>query len=350
MPSIRARLLNAFLRVTTKSIWKPGLDITQVRAHAAKMDARIARKALPAAIEAVEIAGVKATWIGEPSLSARGTLLYLHGGAWSIHLPGIYRKFATNLSALTGMRVLLPDYRLAPEHPFPAGVDDCLAVYRWLIEQGYADRPLAIAGDSAGGNLTLVTLMQARDAMLPMPDCAVMLSPSTDLSTSGPSWRYNAEADPMFSPAARDPLLPIYCPGQDTTNPLLSPLFGNWAGLPPLLFHAGSTEVLLDDSVRSHDRASQAGVSAEIEVWWQMPHVFQVFGWLPESRAALRKIADFIATRTVRTAQLATSAAATDGVPATVAASMQTAAANADAAAGQPQAFKPVESAGAGGA
>ncbi len=252
------------------------------------------------------------------------------------------------LSSLTGMRVLLPDYRLAPEYPFPAGIEDCFAVYRWLIEQGYANRPLAIAGDSAGGNLTLVTLMQARDAMLPMPDCAVMLSPSTDLTTSGPSWNYNAEADPMFSPAARDLLRPIYCPDEDPSNPLLSPLFGNWAGLPPLLFHAGSTEVLLDDSVRSHDRASQAGVGAEIEVWWQMPHVFHVFNWLPESRAALRKIADFIATRTVRTTQVAISAAAADGVP-TMVASMQTAAANADAAAGQPQAFNPVESAGAGG-
>jgi len=302
MPSLRARLLNAFLRVTTKSMWKPDLDIVKVRSHAAKMDARIARKPLPVAVEDVEIAGVRATWIGERSLSERGTLLYLHGGAWSIHLPGVYRKFATILSSLTGMRVLLPDYRLAPEHPFPAGVDDCLAVYRWLIDRGYASRPLVVAGDSAGGSLTLVTLMRARDAMLPMPDCAVLLSPSTDLAVSGPSWSYNAEADPIFSPAAKDLLRPLYCPGQDVANPLLSPLFGNWAGLPPLLFHAGSTEVLLDDSVRAQDRASQAGVTAEIEVWRNMCHVFQVFSWLPESKAAMRKIAGFIAARTVRTA------------------------------------------------
>jgi monoterpene epsilon-lactone hydrolase len=333
MPSIRARLLNAFLRITTKSMWKPGLDISQVRGHAAKMDARIARKALPVAVEAVEIAGVKAMWIGDPSLSERGTLLYLHGGAWCIHLPGIYRKFATILSGLTGMRVLLPDYRLAPEHPFPAGVDDCFAVYRWLAEQGYTNRPLAIAGDSAGGNLTLVTLMRARDAMLPMPDCAVMLSPSTDLTTSGPSWSYNAEADPMFSPASRDLLRPIYCPDQDMANPLLSPLFGSWAGLPPLLFHAGSTEVLLDDSVRSQDRASQAGVDAEIQVWWQMPHVFQVFNWLPESRAALQKVADFIATRTLRKTKVTTSDAPPDGVPA-AAVTVRYVGNNADAAAG----------------
>ena len=264
MPSIRARLTNAFLRLTTKSVWRPDLDIRQVRAHAAKMDARIGRKAPPVATEAVEIAGVKATWFGEPALSARGTILYLHGGAWCIHLPGVYRRLATKLSELTGMRVLLPDYRLAPEHPFPAAIDDCLAAYRWLLEQGYADRPLAVAGDSAGGNLSLVTLMRARDLMLPMPACAVLLSPSTDLTLSAPSAKYNAEADPMFATEAGDLLPPLYCPDQDRANPLVSPLFGSWNGLPPLLFHAGSTEMLLDDSVRAHDRARQAGVMPRI--------------------------------------------------------------------------------------
>jgi epsilon-lactone hydrolase len=316
MPSLRARLLNAFLRVTTKSMWKPDLDISTIRAHAGRMDARIARKPLPVAVEHVEIAGVHATWIGEPSLSERGTLLYLHGGAWSIHLPGVYRKFATILSALTGMRVLLPDYRLAPEHPFPAAIDDCLAVYGWLVEHGYAHRPLVVAGDSAGGSLTLVTLMRAREAVLPLPQCAVLLSPSTDLSVSGASWSYNAEADPIFSPSAKDLLRPIYCPDQDGSNPLLSPLFGNWAGLPPLLFHAGSTEVLLDDSVRAQDRASQAGVQAQIEVWRDVPHVFQIFTWLPESKVALRRIADFIAARTVRAVEKGE--AATVAAPAVV--------------------------------
>ena len=294
MPSIRARLTNAFLRRTTKSVWRPDLDIRQVRAHAARMDTRIGRRAPPAVTEAVEFAGVKATWFGEPALSAKGTILYLHGGAWCIHLPGVYRRLATKLSELTGMRVLLPDYRLAPEYPFPAAIDDCLAAYRWLLEQGYADRPLAVAGDSAGGNLTLVTLMRARDLMLPMPGCAVLLSPSTDLTLSAPSAKYNADADPMFAKEAGDLLPPLYCPDQDRTNPLVSPLFGSWNGLPPLLFHAGSTEMMLDDSVRAHDRARQAGVVAEIEVWREMPHVFHVFGWLPEANLALHQIAAYI--------------------------------------------------------
>jgi acetyl esterase/lipase len=294
MPSLRARAINRFLRLTTKRIWRPGLDVQQVRQHTAKMDARLGRGAPPVAMEQVNIAGVPATWFGAPELERKGTLLYLHGGAWCLHLPWIYRRLMTTLCEQTGLRVLLVDYRLAPEHPFPAGIDDCFAVYRWLAERGYMGRPFALAGDSAGGNLSLVTLMRARDALLPLPDCAVLLSPATDLTVSGPSQRYNAEADPMFSPAAIDLLPDVYCPNQDRRNPLLSPLFGNWNGLPPLLFHAGSTEMLLDDSVRAHDRAVQAGVEAEIEVWVGLPHVFHVFRLIPESRNGVRAVAEFI--------------------------------------------------------
>lgn len=304
MPSLRARLLNALLRITTKSVWKPDLDIVRIRTHAARMDARFARRAPDVAVEDVEIAGVRATWIGEPALAQRGTILYLHGGAWCIHLPGVYRRFTADLSALTGMRVLLPDYRLAPEHPFPAATDDCFAVYRWVIENGYGERPLVVAGDSAGGSLTLVTLMRARDARLALPDCAALLSPSTDLTGSSPSAKYNSDADPMFSTVSFDLLPPIIFPGQDRSNPLLSPLFGNWEGLPPLLFHAGSTEMLLDDSVRAQDRATQAGVRAAIEVWRDLCHVFQVFSWIPEARVARRNIADFISANTLREAAL----------------------------------------------
>jgi acetyl esterase/lipase len=143
-------------------------------------------------------------------------------------------------------------------------------------------------------------MMRARDALLPMPACAALLSPSTDLTLSAPSAKYNAKADPMFAPAAGDLLPDLYCPGQDRQNPLLSPLFGNWNGLPPLLFHAGSTEMLLDDSVRAHDRARQAGVEAEIEVWLEMPHVFHVFTWIPEAKAGVRAVAEFIRDRSVR--------------------------------------------------
>jgi len=300
MPSLRARFMNRLLRITTKPVWRPGLDIGQVREHTARMEARLVRGAPTVATEPVSIHGIHATWFGGPGRAAAGTLLYLHGGAWCLHLPRIYARFASILSELTGFRVLLPEYRLAPEHPFPAGVDDCFAVYRWMLDQGYRQRPLALAGDSAGGSLSLVTMMRARDAALPMPDCAVLLSPSTDLTLSGPSLRYNADADPMFSTAAVDLLPKQYCPGQDPRNPLLSPLLGNWHGLPPLLFHAGSTEMLLDDSVRAHDRATQAGVAAAIDVYWGLPHVWHVITWLPEAKLATRAVADFIVERSLK--------------------------------------------------
>ncbi len=300
MPSLRARALNRFLRMTTKRLWKPDLDFIRAREHAAQMDARLGRRRPGVPAESVMIGGVPATWFGAPERANTGTLLYLHGGAWCLHLPHIYAQLAAKMVELTGMRVLLVDYRLAPEHPFPAAIDDCLAVYTALIEQGVADRPFAIAGDSAGGNLSLVTLMRARDAFLPLPDCAALLSPSTDLTGTGPSLRYNAVADPMFTPVALELVPAQYCPGQDLGNPLLSPLFGNWNGLPPLLFHAASTEMLLDDSVRAQDRAVQAGVDAHIDVWVGLPHVFHVFRWLPESRAGLEAVAEFIVTRSIR--------------------------------------------------
>jgi acetyl esterase/lipase len=306
MPSIRARLTNRFLRLTAKSLWKPGVDLQKLRAHIVGVDRRMGRPTRQFATQVTEIAGVKATWVGDAALEARGTLLYLHGGAWVVHLPATYLRLAGELSALTGMRVLLVDYRLAPEHPFPAAIDDCLAVYRWLIEQGYGARPLAVAGDSAGGNLTAITLMRARDAALPLPDCAVLISPATDITFSGPSVQYNAEADVMFTLGAGDLLPDLYAPGELRTNPLISPLFGDWSGLPPLLFHAGSTEMLLDDSVRAHDRARQAGTPADIQVFLDLPHVFHVIRWLPEARGALQDVATFITRHAVARASAPT--------------------------------------------
>ena len=294
MPSFRARIINALLRLTVKPMWRPGLAIDEIRRHTAKTDRRLAKRIGDYPTEQVTIAGVRATWYGAPELATRkGTLLYLHGGAWCVHLPALYGAFAAKLSAQTGLRVLLVDYRLAPEHPFPAAVDDCLAVYRAVAENA-GTGPRVIAGDSAGGNLSLITLMRARDAQLPLPSCAVLLSPATDIALGGPSIRYNANADPMFSAGAGDLLPSMYCPDLDRTDPLISPLYGNWANLPPLFFMAGSTEMLLDDSVRAHDRAQQAGTNSRIDVWPDMPHVFPLFSMLPEARRALGDIAAFI--------------------------------------------------------
>ena len=294
MPSARARLTNAILHVTTKRRWRADTRIESVRARAARIDGRLGERSGHDPGESWVIGGVPCKWYGTAGQATHGTLLYLHGGAWCLHLPNLYRRFATRLSALTGLRVLLPDYRLAPEYPFPAAVDDCLAVYRGLVTSDACRRPLYVAGDSAGGSLAAVTLMRARDDSLPLPAAAVLLSPSTDITMSGASHDYNERLDPMFSALATRLLPDLYCPSAERDHPWLSPLFGDWRGLPPLLFHVGSTEMLLDDSVRAHDRARAAGVNARLRVWRELPHVFQLFGWLPEARLALDDIAAFL--------------------------------------------------------
>lgn len=300
MPSLRARLTNGLLRRVTKAGWRKRPDIESMRRHAARMDARIGGAPPRIPITPVEIAGVPAIWVGAESLAQQGVLLYLHGGAWCMHLPAVYLNLAARLSRCSGMRVLLVDYRLAPEHPFPAGADDCLAVYRALIDGGVRERAFVMAGDSAGGNLTLATLMSARDQGLPLPDCVALLSPATDLTLSGASMESNADADPMFSLDLGERFPNMYCAPELRRDPRVSPLFGTWDGLPPLLFHVGSTEILLDDSRRAHQRALQAQTSSELKVWTDLPHVFHAFRWLPESQSALADIARFMARHAMR--------------------------------------------------
>jgi len=316
MPSLRARLTNTFLRLGTKRTWRAGLDIHATRARLRRLDAPL--RSTDAAGESVDAGGVPATWHGTASRAGRGTILYLHGGAWCLHMPGAYGRLAERLSAMTGMRVLLPDYRLAPEHPFPAAVDDCLVTYRWLLDRGVAADPFAVAGDSAGGSLTLVTLMRARDASLPLPACAALISPSTDLTMSGASIEYNERADPLFAKAALGLLPDLYHRGAAPSHPWLSPLFGQWHGLPPLLFQVGSTEMLLDDSVRAHDRAVAAGVDARIRVWRGLPHVAPLFTFMPEARQTLAEIAEFLVARAA-----ARTSAATEDPPVAVAGWLQ---------------------------
>jgi acetyl esterase/lipase len=299
MPSVRARVTNAILRLTTKRRWRADTPIVSVRDRAMRMDARVGRGLGPDRAVTVVVAGVPCKWYGPVDGLPSGTLLYLHGGAWCMHLPNLYRRFLTRLSACTASRILLPDYRLAPEHPFPAGVEDCFAVFRDVAGSLDRGRPFFLAGDSAGGGLTAVTLMRARDAGLRLPDAAVLLSPALDLTMSGASYSANERHDAMFSEAATRLLPDLYCPGQDRRHPWISPLYGDWHALPPLLFHVGSTEMLLDDAVRAHDRARAAGVEAQLRIWPGLPHVFQLFEWLPETALALDDIAAFLHGRGV---------------------------------------------------
>ncbi|MEU7468499.1 alpha/beta hydrolase [Streptomyces sp. NPDC044984] len=229
--------------------------------------------------------------------SGRGRLLYLHGGGYVVGSPDTHAGLVGELARRAGLRALSVDYRLAPEHPFPAAVDDGLAAYRALLAAGTDPRDLVMAGDSAGGGLTLATLLAAREAGLPQPAAVAVFSPWTDLTLSGESIRSKEDADPLFTEADIRAYADLYVGTGDRTHPLASPLFADLTGLPPLLVQVGANEVLLDDAVRLAGRAGVADVEVTLEIGPGLPHVFQHhYGHLDEADAALDRAARFLTT------------------------------------------------------
>ena len=244
------------------------------------------------------IGGVPALHSLTPGADAGRTLLYLHGGAYVIGSPKAYRALASNLARAAGVSGLSLDYRLAPEHPFPAAVDDAVAAYRALLDEGKAPGSIAIAGDSAGGGLTMATLVAARRAGLPMPAAAFVISPWVDLACEGASITGKAEADPILT---RDGLLAMaahYLQGTGARDALASPLHADLSGLPPLLIQVGSDEILLDDATVLAARAGAAGVRVRLDVWPRMPHVWHAFSFmLSEGRDAIAEAGAFLNAR-----------------------------------------------------
>jgi acetyl esterase/lipase/hemerythrin-like domain-containing protein len=222
----------------------------------------------------------------------RQTILYLPGGAFIFPASNGHTKLLAYLVGKCAAEGLMVDYRLAPEHPFPASVDDAMAAYRHLLDRGIEPGEIAVAGDSAGGGLTLSLLLALRDAGLPLPACAACLSPFADVSLSGPSHRFNRWRDSLL-PGLSPDAIRYYTGDTPSDHPLLSPVFGDFTGLPPLLIQASSSEILLDDSLRVARKARAQGVPVELEVWDSLPHAWQVFAFIPEARSALRAVAAF---------------------------------------------------------
>lgn len=242
----------------------------------------------------VDAGGVEAYWISTPASLPNRYLLYLHGGAYVAGSPTLYRHFTWRIAETTRSTLLAIEYRLAPEHPFPAALMDAVAAYRWLLAQ-VADPRVAFIGDSAGGGLALATLMKLRDQGLPLPAAAVAMSPWTDLALTGASLRLNAKADCMVNSEEMQSIADMYLAGADARNPYASPLYGNPAGLPPILIQVSSEEVLLDDSARMAERLRNAGGKVELEIWPRMPHVWQLFvPLLPEAHRAIERIGSFV--------------------------------------------------------
>lgn len=249
----------------------------------------------------VDAAGVPAEWVCAPGADPDRRLLYLHGGGYVLGSRISHRRLASDVSRASGSAVLLIDYRLAPETPFPGAVDDALAALRWLWANGPSGsgeaNTLFVAGDSAGGGLTLATLIAARDAGEPLPNAAITLSAWTDLAGTGASITTRAEADPLIGGggAALTGMASNYLGDADATTPLASPLYADLRGLPPLLMQVGDDEVLLDDTLRVAERAKAQGVDVTVHVEPGAFHVYPLFAPdAPESRAALAQIGAFV--------------------------------------------------------
>jgi acetyl esterase/lipase len=246
-------------------------------------------------VEPVDASGVPAEWIGEGDTGP--LIVYLHGGGYCIGSLDTHRSMLTHLAAATGGRVLAVDYRLAPEHPFPAALDDALTAYRFAARSSAPER-LVVAGDSAGGGLTVATLVALRDAGDPLPAAGVCLSPWVDLTQSGASIASKADEDPMVRGADLDRWAKAYAGERGVRQPAVSPLFADLAGLPPLLIEVGTSEVLLDDGRRLAERAQAADVDVTLHVAHQMVHVWHFFaGAVPEADEAIDRVAAFIRSR-----------------------------------------------------
>jgi acetyl esterase/lipase len=247
-------------------------------------------------VRAIQVDGIHSEWIEPIDASSTKAILYLHGGGYCICSLDTHRGLAARLALASQTRVLIIDYRLAPENPFPAALEDALSAYRWLLEQGYSAQHIAIGGDSAGGGLALATILRLRDAKQILPAALFLLSPWTDLTFSGDSHRTLRAIDPIFGGESSSLKFgPAYLGVEDPTNPLVSPLFADLHEFPPTLIHVGSDEILLDDSTRLNVKLKASGVVTRLEIWDGMWHVFQIFApYVPEAQLAICQIGEFI--------------------------------------------------------
>lgn len=290
--------MDKLLRLAVKRAFKYDAEIRFLRDRQAGLDLKLTKIDPEMKVQAIECNGTPAEWITLPQSRNEKVIFYIHGGAWMFKFPRLHHAMVASWCRRFRARALMVDYRLAPEFRFPAGVEDVWASWQWLMAQGILARDVIIAGDSAGGNLALVLLHRIKAASQPMAACAVMLSPFVDFTLSSPSMVTNERSDPMFTTLAMVGLRHHYITPEDMLSPDASPLFGDFTGLPPLFFQSSESEMLRDDSLRAAERAHAAGVSVEVELWANMPHVFQGLQTLSHGKAALESIAEFVKQHT----------------------------------------------------
>ena len=271
--------------------WTRETTVAQMRSD---WDAAFAGCSVPVTCQPVSAGGVGGEWIVPANASRDKAILYFHGGGFRIGSVASHRDLIARIADASGCRVLAIDYRLAPEHRFPAALDDALIAYRYLRDRGLRAADIAFVGDSAGGNLVLAAMLAARERGWPLPAAGALMSPWTDLAATGASYESRAEADPIHQRAMILALAKNYLGKDgDPRDPLASPLYADLAGLPPLL-QAGDRETVRDDAVGLAARAEAVGVAVELEVWDGMIHVFQLFPEIPQAREAIASLAKFL--------------------------------------------------------
>lgn len=255
---------------------------------------KIARAAAGIQIEPENIYHIYGEWILPAHKSKDQVMLYLHGGGYVFGSCNTYRSFMTKLVKESNITALIINYRLAPEHPFPAAVDDAAFTYQWLLSRGIDSKDIILAGDSAGGGLVLATLLALKDRNIPLPTAAVVMSPWTDLTFSGESVQTKKDVEHFIPEGCIETFGGYYTKGSDPRNPYASPLFGALEGLPPIMIHVGEDEILLDDSVRFAEKAVRAGVDCKIKIWSEMFHCFPLLTpAFPEAEQGVKEIAQF---------------------------------------------------------
>lgn len=298
VPSKRASLLLWTYRTLIKPRLQQPIDLKRARRLVARMDNWMGGRGKDYRRTPVKSFGLEAYWVTVRPPPSKRVILYLHGGGFMFRMPAVHSRLAARLCHELDAEALIPHYRCAPEYPLPAAHDDCYAAYAWLLAEGFDPAQIIVAGDSAGGLLTLSTLQRVRDAGLPAPMCGVMFSPGTCFEALRSLQAHSVEQDPMLGAGIVDLLWRIVIePLGHYDGAMLgkvSPCAAGLHDLPPLLFQAGSTEALLHQSVKAHALALDAGTHAELQVWPHMPHVWQAVHWLPEAREALACVTDFV--------------------------------------------------------
>ena len=290
-PSLRSRVIYGLIKL----FYKPEIiETAQQRGYLDGM-----RKGMPSPAflipKPVDAGGVPAEWVVSDDEISNQVVFYLHGGAYVTRMPMLHRSFLHQLANASDAQILMVDYRLAPEYPFPAALDDALCAYRWLLNQGHAPKQIVFAGDSAGGGLTLATLVAARDRGFPLPASVILLSPWTDLLGTGEAIQELADEDVLLSWENLEECALDYAGSYDRANPLISPLYADLSGLPPMLVQVGGSEILRDDSTRLVEKIEQAGGQVQLVLEPFMGHVYPAYApSIPEAVRAVNQIAEFI--------------------------------------------------------